>query len=110
LLFGLYLLSWLVDLTPYVINIPYLTIYKLHLWRPFLSPFYTDGLLSVVFLCLSLGGMGATLEQVRKGGRGVRGREEREVPLDYSFFYSSEVLSIRYLPLTLLPSLPPPSV
>lgn len=70
LLLALYLFSWLVDLAPYVSNIPYLTIYKFQLWRPFLSPFYTEGLLSVVFLCLSLGGMGATLEQVGKeGGR-----------------------------------------
>lgn len=64
LLPALYALSWVVDLTAYLANIPYMSIYKLQLWRPFLSPFYTEGLLSVLFLCLSLGGMATTLEQV----------------------------------------------
>ncbi|EWM20523.1 hypothetical protein Naga_100335g2 [Nannochloropsis gaditana] len=65
LLLALYALSWVVDLTAYLANIPYMSIYKLQLWRPFLSPFYTEGLLSVLFLCLSLGGMATTLEQAK---------------------------------------------
>jgi hypothetical protein len=110
LLFGLYLFSWLLDLTPFVINIPYLTIYKLHLWRPFLSPFYTDGLLSVVFLCLALGGMGATLEQVgrkrREGGR--EGRERRWERVVWLVIFFSTAEGFLTLVCRLLFSPPPP--
>lgn len=64
----LYLFSWIIDLTDYLGNIPYFTIYYIELYRIILSPFVGNSLLSVIFILLFYPTMASRLEQSMGSG------------------------------------------
>ncbi|CAM9370773.1 unnamed protein product [Heterosigma akashiwo] len=60
---ALYLLSWVIDLSQALSNVPYYSINHLEVYRLIFSPLYTTSLLSVVFIMMSFSGTGRQLEQ-----------------------------------------------
>eukprot|EP00640_Fibrocapsa_japonica_P002309 CAMPEP_0113936424 /NCGR_PEP_ID=MMETSP1339-20121228/3338_1 /TAXON_ID=94617 /ORGANISM="Fibrocapsa japonica" /LENGTH=289 /DNA_ID=CAMNT_0000938895 /DNA_START=54 /DNA_END=920 /DNA_ORIENTATION=+ /assembly_acc=CAM_ASM_000762 len=60
---SLYLISWVVDLSMPLANIPYYSVMKLEVYRLLLSPLFTGSLFGVLFVVMSFSGMGSRMEQ-----------------------------------------------
>ena len=57
-----YLLSWIIDLSHYLSNIPYYVIFYFQLYRLILSPFVGNSILAVIIMFLFFPTMSARLE------------------------------------------------
>jgi len=59
---GVYLFSWLIDLTMYIANVPYYTLYSFEVYRAVLSPLVGNSILTVLIIFLFFPTMASRLE------------------------------------------------
>lgn len=57
-----YLTSFIFDFTHALVNIPFLTVYRLELYRLIFAPFISDNILTVLFACISYSTYGKIIE------------------------------------------------
>ena len=67
-LVGVYLFSWLMDLSMYFANVPYYTIYSLELYRVVLSPLVGNSIMTVLIIFLFYPAMATRLENSMGSG------------------------------------------
>ena len=67
-LVGVYLFSWLMDLSMYFANVPYYTIYSLELYRVVLSPLVGNSIMTVLIIFLFYPTMATRLENSMGSG------------------------------------------